>query len=383
MKTFLEDYVRVVAGAIGEDYRDNHDADRFGPEEAPSFSIKDSLRKCLAGLGLVSAGEARQTMESGLRFVEQHLAELGWLHQKLADEESKRILVLLAAYRALGHRKIRLPTNTPVFWKARDRAAQIPHGDEEIDPRFLGWKLHERSLENFGYPISMFTGPGACYTTFVHEQYRCVTGDGVIECGEGDIVVDAGGCYGDTALYFAHKAGPAGRVESFEFLPMNVSVFRRNLQLNPELAARIHLHECPVHSESGREMFVEECGPGTRVLDRPKDNAAIAVRTTRIDDLVTVDGLPGIDFIKMDIEGAELAALKGSEAVLREFKPKLAICVYHDFRDFWMIPRFIDSLGLGYKFYLRHFTIHAEETVLFASAGHAPDKARTADTPKP
>ena len=54
--------------------------------------------------------------------------------------------------------------------------------------------------------------------------------------------------------------------------------------------------------------------------------------------------------------------------VLHHFKPKLAITVYHSLEDFWEIPRWIDGLGLGYKFYLRHFTIHAEETVLFAIA---------------
>jgi len=47
--------------------------------------------------------------------------------------------------------------------------------------------------------------------------------------------------------------------------------------------------------------------------------------------------------------------------------PKLAITAYHDFNDFWMIPQYLESLGLGYRFYLRHFTIHAEETVLFVS----------------
>ena len=57
-----------------------------------------------------------------------------------------------------------------------------------------------------------------------------------------------------------------------------------------------------------------------------------------------------------------------NESVLRQFRPKLAITVYHDFKDFWEIPQFLDRLGLGYRFYLRHFTIHAEETVLFAVA---------------
>ena len=114
-------------------------------------------------------------------------------------------MVKLSAYRALGHRKVNLPTNTPEFWKAREKANLIPRGAEEIDPEFLGWKLHERSLESFGYPIRMFAGPGACYTAFVYQQYRCEATDGPIECAEGDVAIDAGGCYGDTAIYFAHK----------------------------------------------------------------------------------------------------------------------------------------------------------------------------------
>ncbi len=70
----------------------------------------------------------------------------------------------------------------------------------------------------------------------------------------------------------------------------------------------------------------------------------------------------------MDIEGAELRALKGAEETLKKFCPKLAIAVYHRINDFWTIPKYIDALGLGYRFYLRHFTIHSEETILFAHA---------------
>jgi hypothetical protein len=86
-----------------------------------------------------------------------------------------------------------------------------------------------------------------------------------------------------------------------------------------------------------------------------------------IDDVVGTPEFPKVDFIKMDIEGAEQQALRGAEECIRRFKPKLAITVYHSLEDFWEIPRWIDGLGLGYKFYLRHFTIHSEETVLFAN----------------
>jgi FkbM family methyltransferase len=366
MQYFILDYIKTIANTFGVDYGDNCDTDRFGAYKSHVFEPKILIRRVLSQLGIVRTKSAQNAIYAGLEFIKPYMPELQWLYKTLADEESRSWLVFLTAYRCFGHRKIKLPTNIPDFWKAKDLALQIPRGAEEIDPQFLGWKLHERSLESFGYPIRMFTGRGACYTTFVHQQYRCETADGPIECAEGDVAIDAGGCYGDTALYFAHKAGPMGNVASFEFLPVNVAIFRRNMELNPGLASRIQLHENPVWSSSGDKLFVSGNGPGTTVSPVAKDPNATRVETLKIDDLLARGDYPRIDFIKMDIEGAELEALKGSEAVLRRFKPKLAITVYHDFKDFWMIPQFLDGLGLNYRFYLRHFTIHAEETVLFA-----------------
>jgi FkbM family methyltransferase len=368
MHRFVTDYTKTITEAIGTDYSDNYDVDRFGTCKCRKLEPKTLVRRFLLKLGMVSTKSAQNTIYAGLEFIKPYLSDLEWLYKTLADEESRSWLVSLTAYRCFGYRKIKLPTNIPDFWKAKDLALQIPRGAEEIDPQFLGWKLHERSLELFGYPIRMFCGEGACYTTFVHEQYRCETVDGAIECEEGDIAVDAGGCYGDTALYLAHKSGSTGKVASFEFLPVNVSIFRRNMALNPGLASRVRLYENPVWSVSGDRLYFNGNGPGTNVGPVAKTPDAAEIKTLRIDDLVVRGDYPRIDFIKMDIEGAELEALKGSEAVLRRFRPKLAITVYHDFKDFWEIPKFLDRLGLGYRFYLRHFTIHAEETVLFAVA---------------
>lgn len=366
MQCFLTDYCAILAKAISSDHNDNYDTDRFGKSIAHKPGFRSVIKKALSKCGVVTKKSAENVVCVGLKFINPHVCSLDWLYNRLSDEQSRAWLVLLTAYRCLGYKKVKLPTNNPDFWKAKTLASQIPRGSEEIDPKFLGWKLHERSLELFGYPIRMFCGAGACYTTFVHEQYRCETADGTIECAEGDVAIDAGGCYGDTALYFAHRVGRKGSVASFEFLPINVSVFRRNLALNPELASRIRLYESPVYSASGQELFVLGNGPGTQVVSETSDPNAHTIQTLAIDDLVGRGDFPRIDFIKMDIEGAELEALKGSEKVLRQFKPKLAITVYHNFKDFWEIPQYLDSLGLGYSFYLRHFTIHAEETVLFA-----------------
>jgi len=68
----------------------------------------------------------------------------------------------------------------------------------------------------------------------------------------------------------------------------------------------------------------------------------------------------------MDIEGAELDALKGAENTIRESLPDLAICLYHSPSHLWEIPLFISSLG-DYKFHLRNYTSFISETVLYAS----------------
>ena len=74
-----------------------------------------------------------------------------------------------------------------------------------------------------------------------------------------------------------------------------------------------------------------------------------------------------VTFIKMDIEGAELESLKGAgRIIIREQKPKLAICVYHKKEDIFDIPEYILSLNPKYKLYLRHYTLGEWDTVLYA-----------------
>jgi FkbM family methyltransferase len=74
-----------------------------------------------------------------------------------------------------------------------------------------------------------------------------------------------------------------------------------------------------------------------------------------------------VTFIKMDIEGAELNALKGAERIIKEQKPKLAICIYHKPEDMWEIPSLLLSFVPDYKFYIRHYHFFSPyETVLYA-----------------
>lgn len=73
-------------------------------------------------------------------------------------------------------------------------------------------------------------------------------------------------------------------------------------------------------------------------------------------------------FIKMDLEGSEMQALKGAEKIIKANKPKLAICIYHSDKDMLEIIQYIYSLVPEYKFFVRQHANSYNETVLYAVA---------------
>ena len=199
------------------------------------------------------------------------------------------------------------------------------------------------------------------------EQYRCRSVGADIAVEPGDYVIDAGACWGDTTLYFAYHSRPDGKVFSYEFVKDNLEILQRNLALNTDLNNRIQVIERAVWDKSNVTLSAQGEGPGSHVSVGEISKPVAGPLTLAIDDLAMQQNLPIVDFIKMDTEGAELPALRGAKQTIQRHKPKLAISVYHRLADFFEIPEFLDSLGCGYGFFLRHYTIHAEETVLFAA----------------
>ena len=90
----------------------------------------------------------------------------------------------------------------------------------------------------------------------------------------------------------------------------------------------------------------------------------IAVQGVALDSMFAGRKKP--NYIKMDVEGAELSALRGAQNIISNTKPTLAICVYHKPEDLWEIPLFIHSLNPEYQFYLRQYEYNLFDTVLYA-----------------
>ena len=72
------------------------------------------------------------------------------------------------------------------------------------------------------------------------------------------------------------------------------------------------------------------------------------------------------DFIKMDIEGAEMPALEGGIDYIKQNSPQMAISIYHTNDDFINIPIYLKNNLKNYQYKLGHYSAGTAETVLYA-----------------
>ena len=102
------------------------------------------------------------------------------------------------------------------------------------------------------------------------------------------------------------------------------------------------------------------------LLDNPDDWESRKVSVTTIDDFCKTKNVTP-DLIKMDIEGAELSALKGGINTIKKYRPQLAISIYHqEGRDLISIPIYLSESLTDYSYYLEHYAPTKSETVLYA-----------------
>jgi FkbM family methyltransferase len=289
-----------------------------------------------------------------------HKEQFEQAYNLLADEQSRQLMLKILQYDILDHHHVKLPLNTEQYWPSYN----------SVDTKYLvekdAIKLNKWAFNLYELPylnLKLYSNPLGVLTIYMLKQYF-FQGAANIQPEAGDICIDAGGCWGDVALHFARTIGAQGSVHSFEFVPNNIAIFEKNVQLNPDLANIINIVPKALYNKSGEELTFDDRGPSTSILQN--STSITKAETITIDDYVKEKQLKQVDFIKMDIEGAEVPALAGAVETIRRFHPKLAICVYHKQDDFFKIPFLIRDIDPGYSFYLGHYTIHREETVLYA-----------------
>lgn len=178
--------------------------------------------------------------------------------------------------------------------------------------------------------------------------------------------VDAGAYVGDTLLAFvSFSENHFEKVVSIEPFSACFEALKETKKNALADDARIHLYNKALYSHSTRMGVGSSALSASAKIDEVEAGGQ-AIETISLDSL----SLERVTFIKMDIEGSELAALEGARETILRDRPKLAVCVYHKPLDILEITEFIVKLGLEYKLYLRH---HGDkhfgqncETVLYA-----------------
>ncbi len=164
--------------------------------------------------------------------------------------------------------------------------------------------------------------------------------------------VDGGGYVGDTASEVIKNYPDYKKIYLIEPIAENLRIAKRDLAENKNIEfiplglsnkkTTLHFNE--------EKSFSSMYGRGTT-----------SVEVDKLDNIIKEK----VDFIKLDIEGAEQDAIDGMSETIKKYKPVLAICIYHKAEDWYKIPEKILAIESGYKVYLRHYMEGIFESVLY------------------
>ncbi len=145
----------------------------------------------------------------------------------------------------------------------------------------------------------------------------------------GDIVVDAGAYVGALTLLMAARAGRTGHVIAFEPDADNARRLRANVALNG--FAPVTVIEQGLWNKTTELAW---CDPGTHTARLAEDaHGQTCIRVTGLDEALAKRDITGVNFLKMDVEGAELAALEGAHDTLLRDNVHVAVASYHECGD--------------------------------------------------
>lgn len=247
-----------------------------------------------------------------------------------------------------------IPVRNPreINYKEVDALIITPYEDKSVNAiyeQLVGLGADQKSFIAYKewFPFSM-----------VKEQYF---DPDIIKLQENEVFVDAGVMDLGTSLRFIGRCKKENiqnfKIHAFE---PEKAAYQKCIDMQKKMPeVNLHLHRVGLWSEDTMLHFSEEENGASKITGAETGTFIHVVPLDRcVSDKVT--------FIKMDIEGAELEALKGSREIIHKHRPRLAVCIYHKKEDLVDIPMYIKELVPEYKLYVRHYSNRATETVLYA-----------------
>jgi FkbM family methyltransferase len=204
--------------------------------------------------------------------------------------------------------------------------------------------------------VAFRLGQGLGYAGFTHDEPQYFNALTLRALPAAGVRYLDGGAYNGDSFRELVAAAPVSQAWLFEPDPANYA----------QLAAQVREARWPglclplaLSDRYGILRFSSGLGEAGH-LDAHGDEA---IATVAIDELLAGQG---VDFIKLDVEGAEVAALRGAANTLRAHRPVLALSCYHRPEDLWQLSDLLDELAPGYRLYLRQHTRNSFDLVLYA-----------------
>ena len=185
---------------------------------------------------------------------------------------------------------------------------------------------------------------------------------GVINFSEGEVLIEPGANDGSTFKEFTRRCPQYVAAYLFEPEPCfretllriatKEKIKGKKVRIIPKGAwdSKTKLNFYSTAERTG--SFIKDCGKGN----------LLSIETTTVD--IEVQG--PFSFMKMDIEGAEMNALRGAEKHILQYRPKLGVSVYHKSTDLLDVWNYLSSLVPDYHFYLRNHTPLWDDIILYA-----------------
>jgi FkbM family methyltransferase len=149
---------------------------------------------------------------------------------------------------------------------------------------------------------------------------------------DGSTVVDVGANIGAHTLPLARAVGAGGRVLAFEPTTWAFDKLRANLALNPDIAGRVRAEQAMLVSEAGAAAPAEIYSswplvPGGDVHPEHRGRLMSTgpARSTTLDAYLAEEGVDQVDFIKLDVDGAEPEVLAGGQATISRSAPTIVM----------------------------------------------------------
>lgn len=139
----------------------------------------------------------------------------------------------------------------------------------------------------------------------------------------GSVIYDLGSHVGFYTLLSSVLVGNIGKVVSFEPLPKNLTYLKKHLQINN--ITNTQIIEAAVCDREGTAYFeTNNCSFQGHFVSEGN----LCVRTVGLDELINKKQLPPPNYMKIDVEGAEVKVLQGAKKMLTEFHPTIFLATH-------------------------------------------------------